>query len=139
MPKRKPYNLTPQQMEAVKLIAYNEEGRSYRDLAAEIGVHEVTLQRWRSIPDFNKAVNEISDELMEAFMTDAYRMVRKLAKSAKTDGSKLKAIELALKNRGRLKDVQDVTAHVTDERTTEAILEDVDDLKARLGLTDSQE
>ena len=126
--------LTPEQMRAVELIAYNEEGRSYRDIAAEIGVHETTLIRWRAKPDFNRAINDISEELMESFLSDAYRSLRKLSRTAKSDGSKLKALELILKNRGRLKDVQDVTAHVTDERTTDAILEDVDNLKERLGL-----
>ena len=71
---------------------------------------------------------------MEAFVTEAYRDLRKLAKAAKSDGSKLKAIELILKNRGRLKDVQEATVSVKDDRTTEAILEDVDALKARLGM-----
>lgn len=133
MSRRKPYNLTAQQIKAVELIAYNDEGRSYRDIAGELGITEQTLLRWRAQPDFIRAVNDISESLMDAFLVDAYRDLRKLSRGAKSDGSKLKAIELILKNRGKLRDVKDANINVTDERTTDAILEEVDNLKKRLG------
>ena len=138
MARRKGYDLTPQQLKAVELIAYNETGRQYKEIAAELGISDVTLFRWRSHPEFVRAVNDIADQIMEAYLNDAYRHLRTLSRTAKSDGSKLKAIELILKNRGRLKDVQDVTQHVTDERTTEAILDEVDALKERLGLVDDK-
>lgn len=134
MSRRKPYNLTAQQMKAVELIAYNDEGRTYKTIAQEVGITEQCLLRWRAQPDFVRAVNDIADTLMDAFLVDAYRDLRKLSRGAKTDGSKLKAIELILKNRGKLRDVKDVTATVEDSRTTEDILGEVDALKARLGL-----
>lgn len=135
MSRRKPYNLTAQQMKAVELIAYNDEGRTYKAIAQEVGVTEQCLIRWRAQPDFVRAVNDIAESIMESFMVDAYRDLRKLSRGAKSDGSKLKAIELILKNRGKLRDVRDTTVSVTDERTTDAILSEVDSLKVRLGLS----
>ena len=134
MSRRKPYNLTAQQLKAVELIAYNDEGRTYKTIAQEVGISEQCLLRWRAQPDFVRAVNDIADTLMDAFLVDAYRDLRKLSRGAKSDGSKLKAIELILKNRGKLRDVKDITATVEDSRTTEDILTEVDTLKERLGL-----
>ena len=134
MSRRKPYNLTAQQLKAVELIAYNDEGRTYKTIAQEVGITEQCLLRWRAQPDFVRAVNDIADILMDAFLVDAYRDLRKLSRGAKSDGSKLKAIELILKNRGKLRDVKDITATVEDFRTTEDILSEVDALKERLGL-----
>jgi hypothetical protein len=134
MSKRKPYNLTAQQLKAVELIAYNDEGRAYKTIAQEVGITEQCLLRWRAQPDFVRAVNDIADSLMDAFLVDAYRDLRKLSRGAKSDGSKLKAIELILKNRGKLRDVKDITATVEDSRTTDDILTEVDALKERLGL-----
>lgn len=71
---------------------------------------------------------------MECFVTEAYRDLRRLSRSARTDGSRLKALELILKNRGRLKDVAETTTQIVDDRSTEAILAEVDALKERLGL-----
>jgi len=128
-------NLTPQQRKAAELIAFNEEGRTYKAIAAELGVSDVTLNRWRANPDFAYLVNEFADQIMESFVAEAYKDLRKLSRGAKSDGSKLKAIELILKNRGKLRDVKDANINVTDERTTDAILEEVDSLKTRLGMT----
>lgn len=134
MSRRKPYDLTSQQIKAVELIAYNDEGRSYRAIAGELGITEQSLLRWRAQPDFIRAVNDISESLMDAFLVDAYRDLRKLSRGAKSDGSKLKAIDLILKNRGKLRDVKEANVNVTDERATDSILEEVDNLKKRLGI-----
>ena len=74
---------------------------------------------------------------METFLAEAYKDLRKLSRGARSEAARLKAIELILKNRGRMKDVTDVNAKVEDSRTTEDILSEVDALKQRLGLTDS--
>lgn len=135
MGRKRILNLTPQQRKAAELIAFNEEGRTYKAIAAELGVSDVTLNRWRANHDFAYLVNEFADQIMETFVAEAYKDLRKLSRGAKSDGSKLKAIELILKNRGKLRDVKEANVNVTDERTTDAILEEVDSLKTRLGMT----
>jgi predicted transcriptional regulator len=135
MGRKRILNLTPQQRKAAELIAFNEDGRPFKDIAAEVGVHPATITRWHADPDFAYLVNEYADQIMETFMAEAYKTLRKMSKGAKSEGAKLKAIELMMKNRGKLKDVQDATVNVTDERTTDAILDEVDSLKARLGMT----
>ncbi len=137
MGRKRTLNLTPQQRKAAELLAFNEEGRTNRDIAREVGITEQTLYRWKALPDFAYLVNEYADQIMETFLAEAYKDLRKLTKRAKSDNAKLKAIELILKNRGRMKDVADVTAKVEDTRTTEDILSEVDSLKQRLGLTDT--
>jgi predicted transcriptional regulator len=134
MSRKRILNLTPQQRKAAELMAFNETGRPQKEIAMEVGVSEVTLSRWKAEPDFAYLVNEFADQIMETFLAEAYKDLRKLTKGAKSDNAKLKAIELILKNRGRMKDVSDVTAHVEDTRTTEDILTEVDSLKQRLGL-----
>ena len=138
MGRKRILNLTPQQRKAAELLAFNDEGRPNRDIAREIGITEQTLYRWKALPDFAYLVNEFADQIMETFLAEAYKDLRKLTKGAKSDAAKLKAIELILKNRGRMKDVADVTAKVEDTRTTEDILSEVDSLKQRLGLTDTE-
>ena len=135
MGRKRILNLNPQQRKAAELIAFNEDGRSYKAIADEVGVHENTLRAWRANPDFAYLVNEYADQIMESFVAEAYKDLRKLSKGAKSDGGKLKAIELILKNRGKLRDVKEANVNVTDERTTDAILEEVDSLKSRLGMT----
>jgi predicted transcriptional regulator len=137
MGRKRVLNLTPQQRKAAELLAFNEEGRTNRDIAREIGITEQTLYRWKALPDFVYLVNEYADQIMETFLAEAYKDLRKLSRGAKSDAARLKAIELILKNRGRMKDVADVTAKVEDTRITEDILSEVDALKERLGLTAS--
>jgi predicted transcriptional regulator len=134
MGRKRILNLTPQQRKAAELLAFNEEGRTNRDIAKEIGITEQTLYRWKALPDFSYLVNEYADQIMETFLAEAYKDLRKLSKGAKSDNAKLKAIELILKNRGRMKDTSEITAKVEDSRTTEDILSEVDSLKQRLGL-----
>ena len=137
MGRKRILNLTPQQRMAAELLAFNEEGRTNRDIAREIGITEQTLYRWKALPDFAYLVNEYADQIMETFLAEAYKDLRKLSRGAKSDAARLKAIELILKNRGRMKDMAEITARVEDSRTTEDILSEVDSLKQRLGLTDS--
>ncbi len=127
-------NLNAQQRKAAELIAFNETGRTMTEIAAEVGVTPGCLSKWKANPDFAYLVNEYADQIMECFVAEAYKDLRKLSRGAKSDGSKLKAIELILKNRGKIRDVQDVTAKVEDTRATEDILSEVDALKARLGM-----
>ncbi len=134
MGRKRILNLTPQQRKAAELMAFNETGRPQKEIAAEVGVSEVTLSRWKAEPDFAYLVNEFADQIMETFLAEAYKDLRKLTKGAKSDNAKLKAIELILKNRGRMKDTAEITAKVEDTRTTEDILSEVDSLKQRLGL-----
>lgn len=134
MNRKRIINLTPQQRKAAELLAFNETGRPQKEIAAEVGVSEVTLSRWKAEPSFAYLVNEFADQIMETFLAEAYKDLRKLTKGAKSDNAKLRAIELILKNRGRMKDTAEITAKVEDTRTTEDILSEVDSLKQRLGL-----
>ena len=136
MGRKRILNLTPQQRKAAEMLAFNEEGRSQKSIAEEIGVSENTLTKWKGVPDFAYLVNEFADQIMETFLAEAYKDLRKLSRGAKSDSAKLKAIELILKNRGKMKDVADVTAKVEDSRSTEDILSEVDALKQRLGIAD---
>ena len=44
MGRKRILNLTPRPRKAAELIAFNEDGRSYKAIADDVGVHENTLR-----------------------------------------------------------------------------------------------
>lgn len=61
-------------------------------------------------------------------MSDTYTQLRMIINSNKVNaGNKLKAIELVLKNQGRLKDVQEVT-QTTEDKTIKDLLDELNSL-----------
>ena len=103
------------------LVMKDVNGMSNDEIAAAIGIDRSTLYRWKQRPDFNNYLNQLADEFQRSFLADAFVELRKIMYSGKTH-EKLKALELILKNQGRLKDVNEVKATVEQDIDVTAIL-----------------
>lgn len=129
--------LTAAQRKAAELFATNDIHR-YRieDIAKEIGVSERTIYRWKMDEDFIAYQNEIAEKAMEDFLAETYSVLKGIVRSGRSDHAKLKGVELVLKNRGKLQDIQKVEATVEDKRSNEAIEAEIEQLRRELGLDD---
>lgn len=94
---------------ATELVTKDIMNKTEYQIAEENGIDRVTIYRWKQRKDFNDYLQEIADEFQRAVLPDAYQTVTKLLNS-KSEKVQLKAAELILKNQGRLKDVQEITA-----------------------------
>lgn len=130
MGKRK-YVLSAQQMKAAELFAMQDVNHmKVEEIAQEVGVSRITLWKWRQEPEFIAYKNDLAERRMEDFLDEAYKLLRGMATDGQSEKTRLKAVELVLKNRGKLTDVQKVEQTVKDERSSEAILADIERLEA---------
>lgn len=125
--------LTAQQRRAAEILATNDlHGLTTEQIAEEVGVAARTVFRWKQDAAFIAYQNEVAERAMESFLADTYNSLRRLVRSGGSDSAKLKAIELVLKNRGRLTDVQKIEAEIDDKRSQAAIDREVEELKRQL-------
>lgn len=127
--KKSKKTLKPEQYKAIALMIYKDvNGLSNEQIAKEVGVNPSTLYEWKKKDYFNNELIKQSEEVQRSFLSDTYTQLRMIINSNKVNaGNKLKAIELVLKNQGRLKDVQEVTQTVED-KTIKDLLDELDNL-----------
>ena len=94
------------------------------EIAEEVGVNRSTIFRWKQTKEFNDYLNTLADEFQRSFLADAFGELRKIMTYGKPH-EKLKAVELILKNQGRLKENTEVTATVKQEIDVEGFLKDL--------------
>lgn len=129
MARHKRKQLEPVQYRAVAfLVSKDAHGMTNEQIAEELGINPATLYRWRKEPLFNDELIKQAEELQRTFLVETYGSLRSIIANPKVkDGTKLKAIELMLRNQGRLKDVQEQTVHV-EERSIDEMLKELDSL-----------
>lgn len=132
--------LTPAQRKAAELFATNDLN-CYRveDIAKAVNVSVRTVYRWKLDGDFLAYQNEVADIAMEDFLAETYNTLKNIIRVGRSDHAKLKGVELVLKNRGKLTEVQKVEATVEDKRSNEAIEAEIEQLRKELGLDDDDE
>lgn len=119
--------LSTTQKKCAELIVMKDINKmNINDIAEEIGVNRSTIFRWKQNKEFNDYMNSLADEFQRSFLADAFGELRKIMAHGKPH-EKLKAIELILKNQGKLKDNTEVTATVKADV-------DVDDFLKSLGV-----
>ena len=134
------YPLNLAQKRASEILASNDiHQMSLAQIAEHVGVSHRTLYRWKQDKDFVNYQNNISEQLMEDFLTEAYTTLKGLVRSGRSDNSRLKALELVLKNRGKLTDVHHIEAKVDDARSNEAIEDEIAQLRKELGIDADRE
>ena len=108
--------LTPEQYKAIALmVAKDVNGYSNARIAQEVGVSPATIYNWKKDQGFTDELIRESEQMQRAFIADTYAQLRGIMVSPNTsDGNKLKAVELFLKNQGRLKDVQEQTVIIEE-------------------------
>jgi transcriptional regulator with XRE-family HTH domain len=126
-------SLSVQQKQAANhLINRDLNGMSLQEVADDVGVSYRQLLRWRQDPEFIEYQNELSELIMTEFITESYSELRKLMRGSK-DSLKLKAIELILKNRGKLKDTSDVKVEVM-QKSNKELEEEINSMLERVNL-----
>lgn len=119
--------LSASQKKACELLVMKDiNGMDNNAIAKECGVNRSTLYRWKQTKEFNDYLNALADEFQRSFLSDAFSELRKIMMYGKPS-EKLKAIELVMKNQGKLKETTEVTANVTTEVN-------MDDVLKQLGL-----
>ena len=119
--------LSASQKKCAELIVMKDINKmSMNQIAEEIGVNRSTIFRWKQNKEFNDYLNALADEFQRSFLADAFGELRNIMKYGRTH-EKLKAVELILKNQGKLKDNTEVNATVKQEVN-------VDDFLKQLGV-----
>lgn len=126
--------LSIQQRKAAELFAVNDlKCNSVEQIADEVGVSPRTVYRWKRDPIFIAYQNEVADLAMEDFLSETYGVLKRLVRSGRSDNAKLKAVELVLKNRGKLTDKIEQHTTIEDNTSNEAIEKEIEELKKLLG------
>ena len=97
------------------------------DIAKEIGVNRSTIFRWKQTKEFNDYMNALADEFQRSFLADAFGELRKIMAHGKPS-EKLKAIELVLKNQGKLKENSEIVANITSDIDVDAFINNINSL-----------
>lgn len=119
--------LTAQQKKCAELLIMKDINKmTLEDIAKAVNIDTSTLYRWRKKKEFNDYLNSVSEEFQRSFLSDAFSQLRRIMVHGK-DSDKLKAIELILKNQGKLK-------ADTDVNNTTNVNIDVDKYLKELGL-----
>lgn len=126
--------LTTKQIQCIsELIMKDITGKTNEQIAEEIGINLATLYRWRKNKLFNERLTAEAEELQKSYLADTYCQLRKIINNPKSaPAHKIKAIELFLKNQGRLKDVQENKVDVS-------VNADADEVLKRLGIVTENE
>jgi len=125
--------LTLSQRRAAEIFAMNDVyDMTIAEVAKECGVSVRSIYRWKQDRDFIAYQNEIAETVMEDFLAETYNVIKRLARSGRSEHSKLKAVELVLKNRGKLQEIQKVEATIKDERTDETIEAEIEEMRRQL-------
>lgn len=121
--------VTEQQARAIMLLVHKDTNKmTNEDIANEVGVTVQTLHNWKNKPYFNDELVKKAEEVQRAILADGYNILRTIINSPNAkDTTKLKALELAFKNQGRLKEVREDTVTV-EEKSMSDMLDELEDL-----------
>jgi AcrR family transcriptional regulator len=117
--------LSATQKKACELLIMKDINKmSNDDIAEAVGVDRSTLYRWKQKKEFNDYLNNLADEFQRSFLSEAFSELRKIMAYGKSH-EKLKAIELVLKNQGKLKDTTDINATVKQDVDVDTFLKEM--------------
>ncbi|MGO4993890.1 phBC6A51 family helix-turn-helix protein [Jeotgalibaca porci] len=103
--------LTEVQLQAIEmLITQDESGLTKEEIAEQLEIHPSTLWRWEKRNKlFRDTLIETAEEAQRNVLPSVYARLRGIITSPHTaDRDRLKAIELFLKNQGRLTAIKEV-------------------------------
>lgn len=107
--------LSATQKKCAELIVMKDINKmNINQIAEELGVNRSTIFRWKQTKEFNDYLNSLADEFQRSFLADAFSELRSIMKHGRTH-EKLKAVELILKNQGKLKENTEVNATIKQE------------------------
>lgn len=109
--------LTPKQLAAVRLRAM---GKSVNDLCVEIGITQQTYYRWKKIPGFLAAMEEMKQEWIEQYETVFTQMMPRVAErhsqlvNSQSEGIAMRAVDSAHANHIRCVREKDTKSEVEE-------------------------
>lgn len=121
--------LSEAQRQCAEILAQNDLYRyTMEEIAEQVGVSPRTIYRWKKDKDFVRYTNEVAELLMEDSLAEAYVELRKIMRSGSSEKAKLKAIEMIMSSRGKLKHTQEITHKVEDMYDPEAKRKEIIDM-----------
>jgi AcrR family transcriptional regulator len=127
-------NYTPERILGAQLIATKDEsGMTMANIASECGVDTRTIFRWQNDPLFIDLLLYYSELSMEAFTVELYGKLKQAVRQGST-----RAMELVLKNRGKLIDKKEVSGNLnlsveqTLSLTQDVLLTEIEELKRKV-------
>lgn len=114
--------LSASQKKCAELLVMKDINKmNITQIAEEIGVNRSTIFRWKQTKEFNDYLNNLADEFQRSFLADAFSELRTIMKHGKPH-EKLKAVELILKNQGKLKENTETNINVKTETNVDDFL-----------------
>lgn len=120
--------LRPDQMQAIALMVGKDyNGLTIGEIAKQVGVSRGTIYEWKKNDAFTEELVKQAEAMQRAYIAETYAELRGIiGNKAVADNNRIKAIEVYLKNQGRLKDVQEQTITV-EERSLDDMLAELED------------
>lgn len=116
--------LTEKQLQAIDLlVGRTDQPMTKKQIAEEVGVSSVTLYAWLKKPEFNaelvKQAKTVTDYGLATAMSWATQAIENPKEKSST---KVKILELLMKNHSMLKDVQEATVTVDQSDTVKELM-----------------
>lgn len=125
---------SPQKILAAQLMANKDiNGFTNNDIARESNIDVRTLYRWACDPEFVEIVNYYAELAQDAFIPELYSSLRKAVRGGST-----RAMELVLKNRGKLIDRREVQGTLgldvqqVSSLTQDVLVNEIQELKKKV-------
>jgi transposase-like protein len=118
--------LTRSQIEAAEeILVMRQTGKSFRDIAKQVGIVERTLRKWRQLPAFKEYLR---DRAIEVATESRAEILEKLTEMA--NKGNLKAIDIYFRVTGSYPaEKHELHAIQREDRSNEAIREDINELR----------
>lgn len=115
MAKPKRTKLTDKQLQCISLLIMKDfTNQNNQQIAEEVGVSPKTIYQWYKEDIFVDELNRQTEAIQRAWLNEAYHQLRKIMVNG-TEKNQLKAIEIFLKNQGRLIEKQEVSHEVKSD------------------------
>ena len=102
------------------------------EIADDIGVDPRTIYRWKKDPIFVAYQNQIAEQAMEDFLSEAYNKLKQLLREGKSEKTQLEAIKLVLQTRGKLKDKHEHSVEVKQTQSLDELEREVLEMENEL-------
>lgn len=124
-------DFTPPQLMAAEMLCDLDSDLTAKQIAAECGIAEGTMSRWRNDPRFMALVEHIAETNMRFSLVNVYKQLHRTARAGNT-----RSMEMLLKQQGKLIDrrevTQETTVNVTSDKTATQLSAEIAELERRL-------
>lgn len=135
LPRINPEDYKPDKLLAAQLLV-NKDSNDMTDseIARECNIDLRTLYRWKNDPEFVSLMTYYAELAQDAFVPELYSSLRRAVRQGST-----RAMELVLKNRGKLIEKREVqgnlglTLEQSESLTHDVLLAEIAELKKKVG------